>query len=150
MTGKVAALNKFVFRATNKCMPFFKVLKRAFQWTDECEEVLFKLKEYLTKPPLLSPSVMGEKLYLYLAVSNTAISSALIREERNVQKPVYYTNQAFQGAEANYPRMEKIAFALLVASRKLCPYFQAHPIVIMTNQPIRKTMSKIDAAGQLI
>ena len=93
------------------------------------------------KPPLLSPSVMGEKLYLYLAVSNTAVSSALIREERNVQKPVYYTNQAFQGAEANYPRMEKIAFALLVASRKLCPYFQAHPIVIMTNQPIRKILT---------
>ena len=102
------------------------------------------------KPPLLSPSVMGEKLYLYLAVSNTAISSALIREEGNVQKLVYYTNQAFQGAEANYPRMEKIAFALLVSSRKLYPYFQAHPIIIMTNQPIRKTMSKIDAEGRLI
>ena len=46
--------------------------------------------------------------------------------------------------------MEKIAFALLVTSRKLRPYFQAHPIVVMTNQPIRKTMNKIDAVGQLI
>ena len=46
--------------------------------------------------------------------------------------------------------MEKIAFALLVVSRKLCPYFQAHPIVITTNQPIRKIMNKIDAAGRLI
>ena len=46
--------------------------------------------------------------------------------------------------------MEKIAFALLVTSRKLRPYFQAHPIVVMTNQPIRKTMNKIDAIGQLI
>ena len=65
-------------------MPFFKVLKKAFQWTDECKEALAKLKEYLTKPLLLSPSVMGEKLYLYLTVSNTAVSSALIREEGNV------------------------------------------------------------------
>ena len=46
--------------------------------------------------------------------------------------------------------MEKIAFTLLVASRKLRPYFQAHPIVVMTNQPIRKTLNKIDAAGRLI
>ena len=46
--------------------------------------------------------------------------------------------------------MEKIAFALLVASIKLRPYFQAHPIVIMIDQPIRKTMNKIDAAGRLI
>ena len=150
LIGKVAILNRFVSRATDKCMSFFKVLKKVFQWTDECEEALAKLKEYLTKPPLLSLSVMEEKLYLYLAVSNTAISSALIRKEENVQKPVYYTSQAFQGVEANYPRMEKIAFALLVASKKLHPYFQAHSIVVMTDQPIRKTMNKIDAAGQLI
>ena len=147
MTGKVVALNRFVFRAMDKCMPFFKVLKKIFQWTDECEEALAKLKEYLMKPPLLSPSVMGKKLYLYLVVSNTAVSSALIREEGNVQKPVYYTSQVFQGSEASYPRMEKIAFALLVASKKLYPYFQAHSIVIMTDQPIRKTMNKIDAVG---
>jgi len=93
---------------------------------------------------------MGEKLYLYLVVSNRAVSSALIREEGNVQKPVYYTSQAFQGAEASYLRMEKIVFALLVAFRKLRPYFQAHPIVVMTDQPIRKTMNKIEATGRLI
>ena len=46
--------------------------------------------------------------------------------------------------------MEKIAFALLVVSRKLRPYFQAHPVVITTNQPIRKIMNKIDAARRLI
>ena len=114
-------------------MPFSKVLKKAFQWTDECEEALAKLKEYLMKPPLLSPSMMGEKLFLYLAVSNTAVSSTLIREEENVQKPIYYTSQAFQGAEANYPRMEKIAFALLIASKKLRPYCPAHSILVMTD-----------------
>ena len=46
--------------------------------------------------------------------------------------------------------MEKIALTLLVISRKLRPYFQAHPIVVTTNQPIRKIMNKIDAAGRLI
>ena len=92
---KVAALNRFVSRATDKCMLFFKILKKAFQWTDECEEALAKIKEYLTKPPLLSPSMMGEKLYLYLVVSNTLVSSVLIREEENVQKLVYYSSQAF-------------------------------------------------------
>ena len=84
LTRKVATLNKFISRAIDKCMSFFKVLKKAFHWNDECEVALAKLKEYLTKPPLLSPSVMGEKLFLYLAVSNTVISSALIREKGNV------------------------------------------------------------------
>ena len=123
MTRKVAALNGFVSRATDKCVQFFKVFKKSFQWNDECEQALAKLKEHLMKPPLLSPSVMGEKLFLYLAISNTIISLALIRDEGNVQKLVYYTSQAFQGGEASYPRIEKIAFMLLVASRKVRPYF---------------------------
>ena len=42
LTGKVTTLNRFVSRATDKCMPFFKVLKKAFQWIDECEEAFAK------------------------------------------------------------------------------------------------------------
>ena len=36
LTERVAALNRFVFKATDKCLPFFKVLKKAFEWMDEC------------------------------------------------------------------------------------------------------------------
>ena len=123
LKGKVTAFNKFVSQAIDKCLPFFKVLKKAFQWTNECEESLTKLKDDLTQLPLLSPSVIGEKLHLYLAICNMAVSSALIKEEEDVQRPVYYTSQAFQEAEVNNPRLEKIAFALVTASRKLCHYF---------------------------
>ena len=49
LTGKVVALNKFVSWETDKCMPFFKVLKKALQWIDECEEALAKLKECFMK-----------------------------------------------------------------------------------------------------
>ena len=37
LTGRVDALNKFVSKATAKCLPFFRILKRAFEWTDECQ-----------------------------------------------------------------------------------------------------------------
>ena len=37
LNGKVAALNRFVSRATNKCLPFFRTLKKSFKWTDECQ-----------------------------------------------------------------------------------------------------------------
>ena len=74
----------------------------------------------------------------------------MIGEEDEVQRPVYYTSQAFQGAEANYPRLEKIAFTMVVASRKLRHYFHAHLIVIMIDQLIRKMMNKIDVAGRLV
>lgn len=133
LTGRVITMNKFVFIATDKCLPFFKTLKQTFQWTEEWEEAFQARKDYLSKPPLLSPSVEGEDLFLYLAVSQTFVSSALIREELKIQKPVYYTSQAFQGAKARYARIEKLAFALIIASRKLHPYFQAHMILVMTD-----------------
>ena len=66
-------------------------------------------------------------------MSETAVSTALIREEERKQFPVYYVSQAFQGAEFRYPKIEKIAFALIVASRKLRQYFQANPILVMTD-----------------
>ena len=81
LTGRITALNRFMSRATDKCLPFFKTLKQAFQWIDKCEEAFQALKDYLSKPPLLSPSVEGEDLFLYLAVSQTAVSSALIHKE---------------------------------------------------------------------
>ena len=80
-------------------MPFFKVLKKAFEWTDECQKAFENLKVYLTMAPLLSPSVVGEELYLYLAVTSHAVSLALIREEDKVQRPMYYTIKALRGAE---------------------------------------------------
>ena len=78
------------------------------------------------------------------------MSAALIREEDKTQLPVYYVSQAFQGVEAKYPRIEKIAFALIVASRKLRPYFQANPILVMTDQPIKKSMNKTKAVGRMV
>ena len=136
LTGRVATLNRFASRATNRCLPFFKTLKQAFQWTEECEEAFQALKDYLSRPPLLSPSIVGEDLVLYIAVSQTVVSLALIHEELKIQKSVYYTSQAFQGAEARYPRIEKLAFALVIVSRKLRPYFQAHKILVMMDQPL--------------
>ena len=60
LNGKVAALNRFVSRATDKCLPFFHTLKKSFEWTDECQQAFKELKAYLSAPPLLSPSHVRE------------------------------------------------------------------------------------------
>ena len=81
LTERVAALNQFISQSTDKYLPFFKTLKKAFTWTNECQQAFEELKRYLTTPPLLSPSKQREEFYVYLTVSPTAVSSALIREE---------------------------------------------------------------------
>ena len=145
--GKVVALNRFFSRVMDKCLPFFKTLKQAFAWTNDYETAFQELQRYLSNPPLLSSSKEGEELFLYLAVFATAVSATLIQEESRIQRPLYYVNQAFQGVEVKYPRIEKITFALIVASRKLRLYFQANPIFVMTDQPIKKTKNKPEAVG---
>ena len=56
LNGKVVVLNRFVSRAMDKCLPFFRTLKKSFEWTDECQQAFEELKAYLSAPSLLSPS----------------------------------------------------------------------------------------------
>ena len=100
--------------------------------------------------PLKPVQRRGKPIFVPGSVSFNSESAALIREEGAKQLPVYYVSQAFQGAESRYPRIEKIAFALIVASRKLRQYFQANPILVMTDQPIKKSMNKPEAAGRMV
>ena len=87
---------------------------------------------------------------MYLVVTPHAVSLALVREEGKIQKSVYYTSRTLRGAEERYPQIEKLAFALITASRKLRHYFQAHIINVMTDHPLKKAMNKLEAAGRLI
>ena len=84
LTKRIVALNRFVSKATDKCLPFFKTLKQAFAWTNECEATFQELKRYLINPLLLSLSKEGKDLFLYLAISIIVVSAMLIREEQRV------------------------------------------------------------------
>ncbi|KAJ4720741.1 Retrovirus-related Pol polyprotein from transposon opus [Melia azedarach] len=97
LAGRVAALSKFVSKCTDLCHPFFQAIKRAKgqQWDEDCEAAFQNLKNYLASPPILAKPYPGDNLLMYLAVSTTAVSSVLIREEEGgMQKPVYYTSKA--------------------------------------------------------
>ena len=117
--------------------------------TAECQQAFEDLKAYLFSPPLLSPSQPGEELFLYLAVSLATVSAALVREDDKVQKSVYYTSRALRGVEERYLSMEKLAFALVTAARKLKPYFQAHMVIVLTDKPLWRVMSNPKAVGRM-
>ena len=119
LTGGITALSFFVSRASDKCQPFFQVLKKAFQWDAHCQEAFTILKTYLSSPPIMVSPSEGELLTLYLVVSDFATSAALVREWDSVQQPVYNCSRALRGAEERYPKMEKLILALVTTSRKL-------------------------------
>ena len=150
LTGRIAALSRFVSRASDKCQPFFPVLKKAFQWDTKCEEAFSALKTYLSSPPILVSPVEGELLTLYLAVSDFLTSAVLVRDKERVQHLVYYCSRALKGAEERYPRMEKLILALVTAARKLRPYFQAHTIEVPTEYPMKQVLHKPEVSGRLM
>ncbi|XP_011078144.1 uncharacterized protein LOC105161956 [Sesamum indicum] len=94
--------------------------------------------------------MVGETLYVYLAVSDYAVSSVLVREEGGRQSPVYYVSKMLQGAEKKYIQIEKLALALVITARNLRPYFQSHPIVVLTNHPLKQVMAKPDTSGRMV
>ncbi|KAL5852794.1 hypothetical protein ACOSQ3_007912 [Xanthoceras sorbifolium] len=82
LTGRVIALSRFVSRLTDRCLPFFRALKKntSNRWTSECEKAFQELKCYLTSPPMLSKPQMRETLFLYLVVSPEAVTSQILRK----------------------------------------------------------------------
>ena len=132
LIGRIAALSLFLSKASDKCQPFFQVLKKVFQWDTNCKEAFSALKTYLSSPPILVSPSEGKLLTLYLAVSDFSTSIVLIRDRDRVQHPVYYCSRALRGAEERYPRMEKLILELVTVARKLRPYFQAHTIEVPT------------------
>ncbi|XP_057758224.1 uncharacterized protein LOC130978235 [Arachis stenosperma] len=151
LTGRLAALSRFLPCLTSKSSCFFQTLKtkKAFQWTDECEQAFTTLKETLSKPPILHTPLQGEPLFLYLSVTNWAISSALVAEREKKQFPIYFTSKTLQNAELRYPSIEKLALALVFSARRLRPYFQSHEIHVRTDQPLRQVLQKPELAGRL-
>ena len=63
--------------------------------------------------------------------------------------PIYYTSRALIDAETRYLSLEKIVLALIVSAKRLRPYFQAHTIIVLTDQPIRQVLAKPDISGRM-
>ena len=63
-----------------------------------------------------------------------------------VQWPVYYMSKRLLEVEPRYPELEKLPLALMVASKKLRPYFHAHANEVLTNYPLRQVLQKLEAS----
>ena len=81
------ALNRFISRSTDRCRPFFQLLNKwkGFEWTEECALAFKHLKEYLSRPPIMSRPEVDEVLFAYIVVASHAVSLVLIRDDSGVQ-----------------------------------------------------------------
>lgn len=154
LNGKLAALSRFLSCGAQRSLPFFKTLKgctdkKNFRWTKEANEAFEDMKKYITNLPTMVAPKQGETLIMYIASSKECVSAVLLAERDKRQVPIYFISRVLQGAEMNYPELEKLVLALIHATRRLRRYFQAHPIVVLTNKPIKQILAKPEKSGRV-
>ncbi|GKD62188.1 reverse transcriptase domain-containing protein, partial [Tanacetum coccineum] len=118
--------------------------------TEEAEAAFRQMKEHVAKLPMFTASEEQEELIVYLAASKEAVSIVLITEREARQMPIYFVSRALRGPEVNYTAMEKLVLALVHASKRLRRYFQAHPIIVITDQPIKNILPRVFVKGQVL
>lgn len=115
MVGCVATLNQFIFRLGEKGMPLYKLLKKGnkISWTTEAQEVVDRIKAFLTSPPVMVTSKLGEALLLYITTTTQVVITTFVIERANegnllkVQRPIYFINEALTESKARYLKSKK-------------------------------------------
>ena len=122
----LAALGRFISLFINRLKPFFATLKGAKQtdWNIGCDRAFMEIKQCLTEPPIVASPEAGETLYLYIVVYDISVSATLFKEDEYMkQRPIFFVSKSLSEEETRYTRLEQAALALMVASKKLRPYF---------------------------
>jgi hypothetical protein len=151
-----SSLNKFIPRASERSLPFFQVLRSAknFQWSEPQKRAFHELKDYLSTMTKLCPPEPKSPLLLYVSASNSAVSAVLVQEKEEEGKlrqiPVYFASEALSGSKIFHSELEKIAYAVFMAARKLRHYFEGHRIRVITNQPLNDLFANREASTRII
>jgi ribonuclease HI len=155
LAGRLDSLNRFISRSAERNLSFFVILKSAevFQWGPAQQKAFEELKQYLIDLTTLTPPASGAPLLLYVAASHSEVSVALVQEklEGQIKKqaPVYFVSEVLSLSKKNYTELEKVLYAVLMASRKLRHYFQAFHIIVPSSQPLKDIMRNREATGRI-
>ena len=147
----MAVLNRFISRSVDRCRPFFLLLHKwkEFEWSDECVVSFQQLKQYLSRPPIMSSPMVDEVLFAYIAVAFYAISFVLIRVDSGIQRLVYYVSKSLNEANVHYLPLEKAILAVVHTTRKLPHYFQAHTVIVLTQLSLKSILRSVDYTGRV-
>ena len=151
LTGMTITLNRFISRSTDRCRPFFQLLNKwkGFEWTKECVLAFQQLKEYLSRPPIMSSPKVDEVLFAYIAVASHVISLVLVQVDDGVQRAINYVSKSLHEVEVRYLPLEKTILAMVHTTHKLPHYFQSYIVVILTQLLLRSLLRSDDYIGRI-
>jgi hypothetical protein len=151
----LAALNRFISRSAERSLPFLKTLRGAkdFAWGPEQAAAFASLKQYLSELAVLTSPDSSLPVLLYVAASPHAVSAALVQEQTVEgvirQWPVYYVSEVLTPSKCNMTELEKIAYAVVMSSRKLRHYFEAFKVRVTSDRGLGKLFRNPEASVRI-
>src|SRR4051812_37833990 len=157
LTGRLAALSRFISRLGERTLPFYQLLRKGekFEWIEEARKAFADPKKTLSTPPILAVPKEGEKLYLYVAARNSVVSTTLVVERndegkvQSIQRPIYYLSMLLTKSQQRYPHYQKLLLAIIMTSRKVSHKFDEHPITIVSSAPLADILNNPGAIGRV-
>nr|GEX58529.1 reverse transcriptase domain-containing protein [Tanacetum cinerariifolium] len=154
LNENLVSLNRFLAKSAENSLPFFKTFKKYtkksdFDWITIAEEAFKQMKQLIAELPMLTAPVERKELIVYLAAVKEMVTASLMTKREAKQMPIYFVSRALRGPEINYTSRKKLALALVHANKRLKRYFQAHPIIVIIDQPIQHVLSRPEVAGRL-
>ena len=122
---------------------------KGFKSTKKCASAFKQLKEYLSRPPIMSSPEMDEVLFAYIVMAHYVASLVLIQVDSGIQRLVYYMSKSLHEVEVRYLPLENAILAVVHATRKLPHYFQAHTVVVLTQLPLRALLRSANYTGRI-
>lgn len=152
LTGRLIALNQFTSCLREHTLYFLKKLRNIayFEQTSDYQKAFKEFQIHLSSPKILSQPKENESLFLYLGMLDSTMSIVLVREDEGIQRPVYYFSQTLYNVETRYLKVKKLVFTLVNTSKKLKLYFQAHQVIVLTDQLMRQILYKLKISGHLV
>jgi hypothetical protein len=157
LTGRLAALSRFISKRGEKALPFYRLLRKTdkFTWTAEARAAFDDLKHRLLTSLVLVTPREKEPMLLYIAATNQVVSSALVVErieegkEHGVQRPVYYLSEVLSPTKQRYPHYQKLAYAICMIGNKLPHYFECHSMIVVSSTPVSSILNNPDTMGRV-
>lgn len=99
--------------------------------------------------PILARPELGKRLWVYFAALKGVVSSVMIQHEGPMLKAIYFVSQLLKDAECRYYELEKWTLVLVITAQRMHLYFFSYPITVLTNNAIRRVLTRLEVSGRL-